>query len=460
MKKFLAAAIAAALVAVALFCGCAPADGRDGRDGKDGQDVSIRQIYEEAKAIPGNEELTFEEFLKQYLSYDGSALEEAASLKAAVNNSLMCGVTVLTRFPYSGKSSFVLPSARSYLVYTGSGVIIDLDKEAGDAYVVTNCHVVYDDTSLTPYSEDIRLYLYGQDERDVNYIIDSSYNISGDENYKISAELAGVSRDYDLALLKISDSEVLKRSDARAAVFSDDVDAHIGETAYTIGNASGEGMSASDGIISKDSEYITLTMSNKENLLEDDYWDYRVLRTTAPINHGNSGGAFYNTAGEIIGIVNSKYEGEDIDNMGYVLPVNNVRRIIEFMRENYEAQGYRGEGFDKAYLNIVTKITDSYARLDSQTGLAEIYETVRIAEVAGAPSAGKLQRNDVLRAITLKSASGEVKDSLTVTRSYQISEMLFSARKGDMVSLTVERGGAETEVEIRLDSDSCFRHVN
>jgi superfamily II DNA/RNA helicase len=44
--------------------------GRDGRDGKDGESITIYQIYEETKSIEGNESLTFDEFLREYLSYN------------------------------------------------------------------------------------------------------------------------------------------------------------------------------------------------------------------------------------------------------------------------------------------------------------------------------------------------------------------------------------------------------
>lgn len=460
MKKFLAAIAAAALAAVVLICGCTPADGRDGRDGKDGQNLTVQQVYEAAKSLPGNENLTLEDFLKEYLSYNGEDILNATDYRTTVNKSLMCGVSILARFAYSsgGTSIGVMPSRRSYKVYTGSGVIIWLDKSAGDAYVVTNCHVIYDDTSVSTFCDDIRLYLYGQDESGVNYVVDTSYNITGDENYRIKAEIAGVSQNYDLALLKVTGSEVLKRSDARSAEFADNTDAYVGESVFAIGNASGEGMSAADGVISKDSEYISLTLTEKDNPTDSDYISYRVMRTTAPINHGNSGGALYNTKGEIIGIVNAKDEGEDIDNMGYVLPVNNVRRIIGLMRENYEARGYTGSGFDKAYMNIQTKVTDSYARFNEETGLAEIFETVRVDDVLGAPSLGKLQKDDVLREVKILS-DGKVKDSVKVTRQYHVSELLFSARRNDTIVITVERNGEELDISIPLDSDKCFKHI-
>lgn len=68
MKKILTVIVAAALAALMLFTGCSVKDGRDGRDGKSAQDVTVYDLYEAAKTIPGNENLSLEEFLKEYLT--------------------------------------------------------------------------------------------------------------------------------------------------------------------------------------------------------------------------------------------------------------------------------------------------------------------------------------------------------------------------------------------------------
>lgn len=454
MKRFVAALTALTLSGTILFSGCFDVkDGRDGRDGKDGQDVTIEQIYEKYKKEYG--EISYADFLKEYLSYTNEELNSLTGLQAVMNKSLLSGVSVVTRFAYSSqrKNSLGFISTQTeHKVFNGSGVIIDIDKKAGDAYVVTNCHVIYDDTSDEVYAKDVRLYLYGEDEEGINYIFkDSNSDIVDDENYRIEAEVVGASIDYDLALLKVTGSEVIKRSDAIAASFSTRTDAHVGETVYAVGNAEGEGVAVSEGIISKDSENILLSLSEKESLLNSDYNTYRVIRTTAPINHGNSGGALFNTKGEIIGIVNSKDDAAEVDNMGYVLPANNARRIINLMKTNYEKHGKPSSfGFKKAFLNIQTVVTDTYARMNTQTGLVEIYETIRIDDVLGAPSKGVIKKDDILLSAKLMSGT-TVKDSVKITRRYHLSEMLFSAEAGDTLILTVERGGAEVELSIEFE---------
>lgn len=474
MKKFICILASVALSAVMLFAGCSlqGADGVDGRDGKDGQNVTIDDVYNKYVAEHG--ETTFEDFLKEYLSYDGTELSNAASLKAVVNRSLMCGVSILTRFGYSSSRPSTFPGHNtehtSYKVYTGSGAILWMNKTAGDAYVVTNCHVIYDDTSDNVYANDIRLYLYGQDMGGVNYqLVDN--DITGDDNYRINAEIAAACANYDIALLKVTNSAVLKRSNATAIsnkstiaeaiddCFVKDVAPLVGETVFAVGNASGEGMSVSNGIISKDSEYIEVGLSDKN---EDASYSYRVMRTTAPINHGNSGGGLFNTSGKLVGIVNAKDQGEDIDNMGYALPANMVRRILVSMYDSYVANGNKmissgstKGGIKKAYLNIETEITDSYSYLN-EDGFAEIRETVKVAKTLGKPSTGFLEVGDELIEAKLTDSAGAVKENISILRSFSLSDMLMSARVGDTLTLTIKRNKEEASKEVSIKFENSY----
>ncbi len=458
MKKIFTVISCFVLAAVMFVCGCA-ADGRNGRDGRDGQDVSIEEIYE--KYVEEYGEISYADFLKEYLSYSNDEIDRVASLQYVINRSLMSSVTILTRFAYTSNGSSApgklgdLFSNTTYSVYTGTGVILWLDKDAGDAYVVTNCHVVYDDTSDNNYAENIYLYLYGQDVAGYNFNLDNNNNIVDDENYRIEAEIVGASVTYDIALLKVSGSEVLKRSDAQTASFSESEDVYVGEYVYAVGNAAGESLAASEGIISKDSEFIELSLSDADS---SDTGSYRVIRTTAAINHGNSGGGLFNSEGKIVGIVNSKDDGADTDNMGYALPANSVRRLLALMYDSYISNGKFVSGVDKALININYSVTDSYATFNSLTGLAEITEIIEVETINGSPARGNLQEGDEIKNIKILSSDGSVKEEMAVTRRYHITDLLFSVRKGDTVILTVLRDGEEKEVSINFDSDKYFYH--
>ena len=63
---------------------------------------------------------------------------------------------------------------------------------------------------------------------------------------------------------------------------------------------------------------------------------------------GNSGGALFNLYGEVIGITNAKYSGSSgsgasIDNIGFAIPINSVRSIVDsIIEKGYVAKPYIG----------------------------------------------------------------------------------------------------------------------
>ncbi|MBE7089095.1 MAG: serine protease [Clostridiales bacterium] len=252
MKKFICAAVAAiTLLTSSFFAGCFGMDGLDGRDGKDGSDVSIYEIFQavnEERENKGLEKLEFLDFIAEYLNYDNQELTAATSLKNTINKSLLSAVSVVSTFTESYGGIF---GGTEKAIGFGSGVIIDLDKESGDALVVTNCHVVYDNSFTSKFSKDIRLYLYGQDTMGVNFGISEYNDVLYDEDYRIEASIVGASLTYDIAVLKVEGSEVLKRSSAIASSFTEKEYISVGDTVYAIGNASGEGTAATQGIISR-----------------------------------------------------------------------------------------------------------------------------------------------------------------------------------------------------------------
>jgi S1-C subfamily serine protease len=101
---------------------------------------------------------------------------------------------------YYGGSSDTTTEYTSY----GSGVIYSIDREAGDAYIITNFHVVYNSASVTSngISNNIKVYLYGMES----------------DAYAIPATFVGGSLTQDLAVLKVRGSRILAESNAVAAI--------------------------------------------------------------------------------------------------------------------------------------------------------------------------------------------------------------------------------------------------
>lgn len=429
MKKWVLSLTAAICAAATLLGGCVNLSGVDGKDGADGKNASAYEFYELAKSE--NPDLTIEEFLKEYLSVSDL---DSFSLQSSINRSLLSGVSIAAAFTVTKYDIWGRPTTGTGTSYSfGSGVILELDKESGDAYVVTNCHVIYNDSAKTAVSEDVTLYLYGQDE---NYSAE----------YAIPATVVGASRTYDIALLKVEDSEVLKTSSARAASFETSDDVYVGEAVYAVGNPEGFGISATQGIISKESETISVDLSSSNYV--QDVKEYRVIRTDAAINGGNSGGGLFNSSGELVGIVNAKAASEEIDNMGYALPASNVKRLVKLMKDSYEAGGFDGKtGVSQANFEA------SFSAKNRTTNLVD--DRVNISETVYVTSEGNgLEKDDAIRSVKLTDAGGKVVEEKKISRIHHLDDVLLSARKGYTLTITVSRGGNLQEISIPLSGDN------
>lgn len=444
IKTLAAAAVALSLAGAAALSGCTVSLGEDGRDG---QDVSIYEIWEATKAETGDPDLTFAEFISQYLSYDSSELGQMTSMQAAINRSLLSSVQVTATFEISTGSNPFFPflEETNQAVSAGSGVIIDIDREAGDMYVVTNAHVVFNNSSSegNKFSSDVDIYLYGS-EYSIYTQNGSSYI---DDTNAIPARIIGASLSYDIAVLQVQDSATVRRSSAVAAEWCTDENVAVGLPVYAIGNAAADGISATNGIVCVDSEDIVLDMYDTEQYTADDF-TYRTIRTSVPIYSGNSGGGLFNTDGMLVGIINSKSyvagDGEYSDNISNALPAANMRRAAQNIIDRYESTGEPCYSLYRATLGVTVGSVSGKAYMNNQTNLVEIVERVEVQDISqGSVARGILKDGDCITAIKICSREGTVREEVSVTRLYNISEVLLSAREGDTVTLTVERASEQ-----------------
>ncbi len=352
----------------------------------------------------------------------------ALGLRSAV--SIYCTFEVTT-----GGTSPWNPTPTTQTYYsTGSGVIYKIIDTNGSAYIITNHHVVYDADSNADngISDKIYIYLYGREN----------------ESDAIAATYIGGSANYDLALLRVDSSDVLKdayATGAAAAVTVGNSDLlSPGNTTIVIGNPSADelgGISVTSGIVSVDSEYITMTSSTGTGEVS-----FRVIRTDAPVNSGNSGGGMYNDRGELIGIVNAKISSSDIENIGYALPSNVVRAIADNLIDYCD--GTDCESVMKGLLGITVQTSDYSTYYDTESGMLVREEEISVYEVSsGGLGEAILKAGDVIKKITIR------EKTITVTRQHHLIDAMLDVRVGDTVSLTIIRNGEETVVETTITED-------
>jgi len=307
---------------------------------------------------------------------------------------------------------------------SGSGVIYRLDKAKGDAFVITNHHVVYDAEcdSYNGISRDIEVYLYGSEIKE----------------QQMKAEYVGGSAYYDIAVLHIKNSELLQESAAMPVTVADSDKVVVGEAAIAIGNAKGGGTSASYGVVSVDSEHIAIT----DKYTGEDQ-TFRVIRVDTPINPGNSGGGLYNESGDLIGIVNAKIIDSTVENIAYAIP----SKVAMYVADNIidHCYGTSCESVQRGMLGVSVQTVESYMRTTPETGHVYLSETVRVVEVMeDSLVKGKVQAGDILKSISFKRENGL--ETLEITRQFHIVDAMLKAREGDEITVNVIRDGEEVSV--------------
>ncbi len=310
---------------------------------------------------------------------------------------------------------------------SGGGVIYKLNKTNGDAYIVTNHHVLYNKaTGQRVPDANISIYLYGMEYPE----------------YAISAQYVGGSSSYDLAVLKISGSEVLKSSSALAVRRGNSELVSVLDTVIAIGNPAGSGISATRGSVNIESEnrYVNITASGGSVFM-------RIIRFDAAVNKGNSGGGLYNTDGELVGIVTAKDTSEGSEGMAYAIPINVAVSVADNIL--HYCDGRESENGKILKLGLGLGVKSVKVLYDEIRDCTVRYETVAISSVEAGSYAESLGLavGDVVKRV---SVDGEARE---ITGVYQAPEMMLFAREGSVIVYTVLRGSQELTFTLTVPSN-------
>lgn len=252
-------------------------------------------------------------------------------------------------------------------------------------------------------------------------IVTNNHVISGDgakvevvfvDNTTAQATVKGIDSDSDLAVISIQLSDLSSdtKNKIKIATLGDSDNIKVGEIAIAIGNALGYGQSVTVGYISA---------KDREVALEDN--TMTLLQTDAAINPGNSGGALLNASGEVIGINSVKYASEEVEGMGYAIPISTAIPIInDLMNREQLAED------EQAYLGIVGRdITQAYAE---GFNMPEGIYVGRVSEGSPAEKAGVV--------------SGDIITSFNgreVSTMEGLQEILLYTKAGEKVEIVIKR---------------------
>ena len=326
-------------------------------------------------------------------SYDATLMDiaEYSETSVAVAEEVLptvVGITVTYNVSSFGSSGTAEAS--------GSGVII-----SEDGYIITNNHVINSESSSVYYqvteATSILVHLYGDDD-DVQY----------------EATVVGSDSSSDLAVLKIETDEELQ-----AITIGDSDNLRVGEFVMAVGNPLGLGSSITCGVISALDREVTDSDGNT----------YVTIQTDAAINSGNSGGALVNSKGELIGINSLKLSGEDIEGIGFAIPISTSLDIIEQLIEYGSVK--------RPYIGITgSSLTETLSeRYNLPVGVyVESVEEGGPAEEAG------LEVGDIITQVEGEDVTS-VDEINTIKNTYSI---------GDTITLTVYRDNEYIEVSVTL----------
>ena len=276
---------------------------------------------------------------------------------------------------------------------TGSGIII-----SDDGYILTNNHVVS--------SSEAEAYYQVSEATKITVTL-----FNDDTPYE--ATIVGTDKETDLAVIKIDATGLTQ------AEFADSDSIKVGEFAMAVGSPLGLQSTITCGVVSAVNREVTDT----------DGKTYTLIQTDAAINAGNSGGALVNGEGKVIGVNTLKLTGNDVEGMGFAIPINSTTDITSQLIQYSKVR--------RPYIGVTGMDLD--AETARQNNLVEgIY--VKDVETFSAAEKGGIKIGDVI----VKA------DGTDVKTMDELNEIKNSHSIGDEMTITVNREGQEIDLTITL----------
>ena len=272
----------------------------------------------------------------------------------------------------------------------GSGIIF-----SQDGYVITNAHVI--GNSKTAYA--IRVVT------------------SDGKVYK--AGVVGYDSRTDIAVLKMDDAKGLT-----PATFGDSSQLEVGQDIIVVGNPGGLDYqnTTTKGVISALDRKLSTSSLTK------------YIQTDAAINPGNSGGPLVNYYGQVVGITTSKIVSETYEGMGFAIPSQTVKSIVDTLVKN----GYV-EGRVKIGISGIAETSDQASNYNIPQGI--YVQSI----VSGGPCDGtSLEEGDIITEV----------DDETITSFADVYAILETHKPGDKIKVKYySSSSGDGEVEITLQED-------
>ena len=283
---------------------------------------------------------------------------------------------------------------------TGSGIIVG--KSDTELLIATNNHVVQNADQLT--------VLFSADTEN-------------DEDKMVTAQVKGTDSSLDLAVVAVKLDDIPKdvMDQIKVIEIGDSDEINVGDWSIAIGNALGYGQSVTFGIISALDREVTLSTDNGEIT-------QNMIQTDAAINFGNSGGALLDENGCLIGINSAKASSTGVEGMGYAIPINTAKSVIEDLMN--QTTRTKADADKAGALGVrVTNVSEEARQMYNIPAGAYVYE-VTDGSAAAEAEAG-IKQGDIITKL----------DKTTISSMSELLDRIQYYEAGESVDVTIKRSG-------------------
>ena len=332
------------------------------------------------------------------VSGTATAATDTAGAVSAIAKECKSSVVAITTTSVEEVQSFF--GTQSYQTQgAGSGIIVAQNDD--ELLIATNNHVVSGAQTLSVCFDD-------------------------DKDQVYEGAIKGTDPDNDLAVVAVnlSDLSDTTKSSIKIATMGDSDNLEVGEQIVAIGNALGYGQSVTTGIVSALNREVTIDNTTSS-----------LIQVDAAINPGNSGGALFNMKGELVGINSAKYASEEVEGMGYAIPITKAKDILDDLMTRQTRT--KVDEAKRGYLGI--------SCLDVSSDASQMYNLpsgVYVKEVGqgGAAEAAGIKAGDIITKF----------DGLSVSSKEALVSTLENYAAGETVEVVVERASEDGYKEITL----------
>ena len=283
------------------------------------------------------------------------------------------------------------------LVGSGSGFVYKKDNHY--LYILTNNHVVEDSSEI---------------------------KIVSSKGIEVNAEVLGADVYLDIAVLRITNDVLID-----VATLGSSSSLAIGDTVFTVGSPNGREYmgTVTKGIISGLNREVTVSLSNG-------YYIMSVLQTDAAINPGNSGGPLVNINGEVIGINSLKLVEDEIEGMGFAIPIEEVQVYLDRLEHGEEI---KRPTIGLELMSVSDKYSLEYQGIFIDSKITSGAVVISVIDKSPAYEVG-FKKGDVITEV----------NGVKVTDVTHFRYLLHKNEIGDIIEIKYNRNGNENIIKVNL----------